>query len=223
MHPQGRRDGSRVDADVPASQQAVGLARQLDQRIVPVAPVGAALPLAGLHRLVMVADVVADLQQQGDGELADRLGAVHRHVGNGDALFLCVGHVHHVVAGGQHGDEAHGGAGVDGPAGDGGLVGEDHLRVGDAGDDLLLVRQAGAVIHRQLAQLLQLPPAQVPGVLRIAVQNHDLHGLFLLTWLSPGRIGPGDGVGLCLSTSAADPWRRRTFRPVPGTPSRWRG
>ena len=47
MHPQGRCDGGSVDADVPAAKQAVCLSRQLDQGVVPVAPVRALFPFPG--------------------------------------------------------------------------------------------------------------------------------------------------------------------------------
>ena len=179
-HAQSFGDLGGVDADVAAAQQAVGLASQLDEGIVPVAPVGAVLPLAGVDGVAVVADVVADLQQQGDGELADGTGAVHRHVGHADALLLGIGDVDDVVAGGQHGDVLDAGAGVKGPAADGGLVGDDHLGVADAGDDLLFVGEAGAVIDRQIAQLVQSVPAEIAGVLRVSVQYHDLHSVLLL-------------------------------------------
>ena len=126
----------------------------------------------------MVADVVADLQQQGDGELADGGGTVGGHVGDGNALFLGINIVHHIVAGGQHTDHLHVGAGVDNLFGNGSLIGKDHLGVADAGDSLVLISEAATVIDSELAQLSQLVPAQIAGVFRIAVQDHNLHENF---------------------------------------------
>ena len=139
-----------------------------------------------------MADVVADLQQQGDGELAHRGGAVGGHIGHRDALLPGVHIVHYVIARGQQADEFHVGAGVDHRLGDGGLVGKDHLRVPDTGDDLPLVGEGSAVIDRQVAQLAQLVPAQVAGVLGVSVQNYDFHGgsSFMSFILPLSRQGP---------------------------------
>ena len=223
MHPQGRCDGGSVDADVPAAKQAVCLSRQLDQGVVPVAPVRALFPFPALYRIIMITDVMADFKQQGDGKLADGMGAVDRHVGDRDALLFCAGYVDHVIAGGQHGDEAHGGTGVHHSAGDGGLVGEDHLRTADPGDDLVLIGEAGAVVNRQVSQLLQFSPAEIAGVFRVSVQNDDVHFIPPVC-VSPGPQGPGDSrFHWKVSRIAAVPAERRTWRPDPRSPAQWRG
>ena len=130
--------------------------------------------------------------------------------GEGDLWAYCAGYVDHVIAGGQHGDEAHGGAGVDGPAGDGGLVGEDHLRTADPGDDLVLIGEAGAVVNRQVSQLLQFSPAEIAGVFRVSVQNDDVHFIPPVC-VSPGPQGPGDSrFHWKVSRIAAVPAGRRT-------------
>ncbi len=51
--------------------------------------------------VAVVADVVAGLEQQGDGILADRGGAVGRDVADGDAARPGAGDIHDVVARGQ--------------------------------------------------------------------------------------------------------------------------
>ena len=178
LHAHGLGDAPLGLANAAEADNANGLALQLDEGVVPVAPVDAVGPVAGVDGGVVVADVVAHLQQQGDGKLADRGGAVGGHVGDGDALFGGVDVVHHVVAGGQHGNHFHAGAGVDDLFGDGGLVGKHHLRVPDAGDGLVLVGEAGAVIDRQLSQLPQLVPAQVAGIFGISVQYYDFHEIY---------------------------------------------
>ena len=122
-----------------------------------------------------MADVVADLQQQGDGELADGVGAVHRDIGDRDAPLPAAGHVYHVVAGGQYGDVFDAGTGVQHLPGDGGLVGQHYLRVPNAVDCLLPVPGAGAIVDRQFPQGPEGLPAEIAGVFRVAVQYHNFH------------------------------------------------
>ena len=117
----------------------------------------------------MMGGVVADLQQQGDGELAHGGCAVGGDIGQGDALLPRVRRIHHVVAGGQHGDVPQLGTCVDDASGDGGLVGHGDLRPGQTDDGLLLVRQGGAVIYGDLAECFQRRPAQVAGIFGISV------------------------------------------------------
>ena len=175
LHPQGGADGRRVPPDVPQADKAQGLALQLDEGIVPVAPVLAVFPFALIDGFAVMADVVAHLQQQGDGELADGGGAVGGHVGDGDALRPGVDIVHHVVAGGQYGDVFDAGTGVQHLPGDGGLVGQHYLRVPNAVDCLLPVREAGAIVDRQFPQGPEGLPAEIAGVFRVAVQYHNFH------------------------------------------------
>ena len=174
VHPQSLGGLGGVDADAAAAQQTEGLARQLDEGVVPVAPVRAVLPFALVDGAVMVADVQAGLQHQGDGELADGIAAVVGHVAHGDALFLGIGHVHHVVAGGHHRDELQVGTAVNDLPGHGGLVDDGNLRVTDPADGFILIGQADAVIVCHLTQGFQRSPAQVAGVFGVAVKNYYL-------------------------------------------------
>ena len=175
MHPQSLGGLGGVDADAAAAQQTEGLARQLDEGVVPVAPVRAVLPFALVDGAVMVADVETGFQHQGDGELADGIAAVVGHVAHGDALFLGIGHVHHVVAGGQHRDELQVGTAVNDLPGHGGLVDDGDLRVTDPADGFILIGQADAVIVCHLTQGFQRSPAQVAGVFHVAVCYNDFH------------------------------------------------
>ena len=175
MHPQSLGGLGGVDADAAAAQQTEGLARQLDEGIVPVAPVRAVLPLALVDGAVMVADVEAGFQHQGDGELTDGIAAVIGHVAHGDALFLGIGHVHHIVAGGHHRDELQVGAAVNNLSGDLRLVDDGDLRVTDPADALILVSRVDAVVVRHLAQGFQRGPAQIAGVFHVAVCYNDFH------------------------------------------------
>ena len=175
LHAQGLGNAAGGLADAAEADDAGSLAVQLDERVVPVAPVDVVGPLALVDGLVVVADVVAHLQQQGDGVLSHAGGAVGGHVAHQHALLLGVVVVSHIVAGGQEGDQLHVGAPVDGLLGDGRLVGDDHLGVADAlGNDGGL-HIGGAVIDRHVAQLLQLLPAQIAGILGVTIQNYDFH------------------------------------------------
>ncbi len=129
-----------------------------------------------MHGAVVVTDVQAALKHERDGELADGIAAVVRHVGDRDALFAGVIDVDDVEARGEHRDEAQIRAGVEHGAADGRLVREDDLRIADAPDNLgVVIRRA--VVDRKLAQLFQLLPAQIAGVFRVSVQNNNFHGI----------------------------------------------
>lgn len=173
LHPQRRRDAAGPLADAPVADDAHDLPLQLDERGLPKAPVGAAAPLPVVDALAVAGDVVADLQQQGDGELPHRRGAIGRHIGDRDAPPLCSRHIHHIVPGGQHCDITDRGAGLQDLFGDGDLVGENDLALPDAADDLLGRMGIGAVIHLQAAQSGKGLPAEIAGVFGVAIQHHD--------------------------------------------------
>ena len=54
------------------------------------------------------------------------------------------------------------------------------LRVTDPADALILVGQVDAVVVRHFAQCFQRGPAQIAGILGIAVQYYDFHNNNLL-------------------------------------------
>ena len=169
-------------ADLAAAEQAVGFACKLNEGIIPVAPLVAVLPLAVVNGLVVVADVQAGFKHQGDGELADGVAAVVGHVAHGNALLLGIGDVHHVIAGGKYRDELDVRALVQRRTRDGGLVHHNNLCVTDALGNERGFRVGGAVIDRYIAELLQLAPAQIAGIFRIAVEYNNFHGLVSLLY-----------------------------------------
>ena len=124
---------------------------------------------------VMMADVMADLQQQRDGELADGSGAVGGDVHHGDPLLTGIVVVHHVVAGSQNGDQLDVGTFVNGFSGDGSLIHNDNLRIADALGNDGSVHIRSTVIDGQLAQLFQFGPAEIAGIFRVSVQNYKFH------------------------------------------------
>ena len=131
-----------MDADAAAAEKAVGHTGQLDERIVPVAPVGVVFPLALVHGAVVMADVQAAFEHERDGELADGITAVVRHIGDRDALLAGIVDVDNVEARGEHRDKAEIQTGVEHGAADGRLVREDDLRIADAADDLRVDRRS---------------------------------------------------------------------------------
>ena len=148
---------------------------ELNERVIPEAPVGAAGPAAGMDGVAVVADVVAGLEQQGDGILADRGGAVGRDVADGDTALPGAGDIHDVVARGQHADHFDVGAGLEDRPRQRRLVGQHDLGIRDARDRLRGICQARPVIDRHLRQLPQPIPAQIAGIFRITIQNHKFH------------------------------------------------
>ena len=94
--------------------------------------------------------MVAQLQQHGDCKLTHGSSSVRRHIGKGDPFFPCIYIVHHIIAGGQHGDVFYARACIHDILCDRCLVGDDHLSISDTGNDLILIRYAGPVINRKL-------------------------------------------------------------------------
>ena len=167
-HAQCPGDAALRLANPAEAQDTQGLTLQFHQGIVPIAEVYAVLPLALVDGLVMVPDMVTDLQQQGDGILADGSGAVAGNVAYRDPQLTGAVCVHNVVARGQHADIAQAGALLQHLAAEGSFVDDDNLRVSDAAQNLSGV-SGGAVIDRQLAQLLKGGPTQIAGVFRKSV------------------------------------------------------
>ena len=162
--------------DAAKTNDADRFALELDERIVPVAPVGVIGPVARVDRLAVMADVVADLEQQGNRELADGGGAIGRDVADGNPLFLRVIVVDNVVARGQNRNQFDIRALVNCFLRDGGLVHDHDLGVSNAlgNEGRLLISRA--VINRNFAQCFKPFPAQISGVFGVAVQNNNFHG-----------------------------------------------
>ena len=184
LHAQSPGDSPCLLADTAKTDDPHGLLRQLDQRAVPEAPVGAALPPAGVYGVAVAANVVAYFQQQRDGELAHGGGAVSGNVGDGNPPLPGRRRVHDVVTGGQDADEAEIRAGLQHGAADRRLVGEDHRRAGDPADDFRLVVQGGPVVDHKGSQFLYGGPAQIAGVLGISIQYHNFHTIAALLMFS---------------------------------------
>ena len=180
LHAQGLGDAAGGLADAAEADDAGSLAVQLDKGVVPVAPVDVVGPLALVDGLVVVADVVAHLQKQGNGVLSHTGGAIGGHVAHRDPLLLGVVIVDHIVAGGQYSDHLQVGALIHSLLGDGSLIGDHHLRVADPLRDDGGLHIGGPVINRQLPHTAQLIPAQVAGIFRITIQHYDFHCSSLL-------------------------------------------
>ena len=125
----------------------------------------------------MLPDVVAGLQQQGNGELGHGPGAVAGYVAHGNPPLRSGLDVHHIEARGQNADVADAWAAGQHLAGHRRLVGQDNIAAVYAAHDLLHIVQGGAVVDGHLAQSLEIRPAQVAGVQTIAVQYYDFHDI----------------------------------------------
>ena len=104
LHSQCLGNSPRGLADPAITNDSHGFARQLDQRVIPEAPVRVFRPSAFLHCLIMMPDVMADLQQQSDGKLSHRICTISRDIGYHNPPLLGRLHVHHIVAGSQDAD-----------------------------------------------------------------------------------------------------------------------
>src|SRR3989338_7128537 len=69
----------------PVPDDAEGFARELDLVRFPERNMGLPAPEPTLDRIIVMADAVRKLEDEGECELRDRVGPVLRYVGNGDA------------------------------------------------------------------------------------------------------------------------------------------
>ena len=93
-------------ADPAQSDDAHRLSSQLDERRFPDREIGLVRPLAGTHGLVVKADVMAELEQQGKDVLGDRTRSIDRHVRDRNSALARGRDVDAVEAGRRHRDEA---------------------------------------------------------------------------------------------------------------------
>ena len=175
LHAQGLGNLASGLANTAKADHTGGLTVQLNEGVVPVAPVNMIRPLALVDGLVVVANVMAHLQQQGDGVLAHTGGAVGGHVAHHNTFLLGVVVVGHVVAGGQEGNELQVWTLIYGILGNWGLVGDNHLSSTDSFCNTGILYIGGTIIDRHIPQGLQGTPAQVAGIFGISVQNYDFH------------------------------------------------
>ena len=169
-HIERQRKASDGLPDRAVADQPHGLARKLRQRRAQAAEVGAVRPVAAVHQRVILPDLLRQLQQQRQRHLRDRAGGIAHDVADGNAARPGGVKVDDVIARGQQPDQLQTRRGLHGRRVERHLVREDHLRIGDARGQQLRRRP---VIDRQVAEPLQLLPAQIAGVRGVAVENDD--------------------------------------------------
>ena len=118
----------------------------------------------------MVAGVVGEFEQQGEHRLRHVRRAVFRHVADRNTTLFRRLHVDDVVACGQHADARELRQGSDRLPRDHRLVGEDDVGITGPCDD---VGGSRPRVDGHGPDGLDLRPAEIARVGRVAVQNHD--------------------------------------------------
>ena len=173
LHAEGRAQFTHRPANAAKAHDAEREPIQLDQREVPVTPIGAARPAAFADGLGVMAGVVGEFEEQGEGHLRDGFRPVGRHIGHRDAAGAGGGEVHDIGAGGQHADVFEPGQILDVAGGQLGLVGQQDVGVGGAARQF---GRRGAVVNGAGAEGLEFVPAQVAGIQGEPIQDNDVHG-----------------------------------------------
>ena len=179
-------------SDASKADDANGFARQFNERIIPIAPVGICSPVSVVDRRAVMADMVADLQQQSNRELTDRCCSIGRHVDDRNALFPCVLIVHNVIARRKDCNQPDIRARINRRAGDRRLIHNDDFRIANALRDQRGFCIRCAVINGQFSKRLQPFPTQIAGVFRISVQYYKLHSSPFLYPLNLARLRTGN-------------------------------
>ena len=163
LHLHAKSEGNlcHAVADVAKSDDTDGLACQFHEGEVPIAEVGTGGPSATAILYGIVLCTIRHHQQMGKHHLCDTFRTIGWYVGHDDAAFVGCLDVDHVIARCQHtyilkarqlGD----------------LFTVDHDLVGQHdvcfSSSLYHLTRACAVVHRQLAHLLQLLPREVAGI-----------------------------------------------------------
>jgi hypothetical protein len=151
---------------------------QLDQRKIREGEIGATRPGPGMHGLGVVADVMGDFQQQRKDRLRDGGRAVAGDDADRDALLFRRLDVDDVVAAGGDADVLQLRTGRHDLGGDRDLVGQQAVGAGvrNARRDLVLGR---SIMVGDLRDLSESVPGKVSGIERVAVENDEVHGLYL--------------------------------------------
>ena len=174
-HAKGPPHRGHPAADPAVPHHAQREASEFHQVAIPVAEIRTGGPPALVHRAVVVADAVGQLQQQRERGLHHVGRAVVRHVRHHDATVAGRGHIDDVGARRQHADIDQPGQRLQLLAAEHHLVGQQGVGPGRPGDD---VDGCGAVEYGKRPQPLQRFPRQVAGIGRRAVKDHDLHGRY---------------------------------------------
>ena len=108
----------------------------------------------------------------GDGRLGNGSGAIRGYIAHGNVPFPRRRHIDNVETCRQHADVAHLGQLRECLPRDRRLVGQQHVGIPRPFGNLC---RCGMLENSDVPQGLQLFPAEVPGVQRIAVEDDDLH------------------------------------------------
>lgn len=129
-----------------------------------------ASPLSGLDCLMVQANVVAEFEQERNGELRDRSSAVCRDIGYSDAARSCRPHVDYVEAGSQDADVAQPRKPCERGRRERRLVGQEHIGILGPLDDF---RGGRPLVKREVAELRQRSPIQVARIQGVCIQYDD--------------------------------------------------
>ena len=105
LHAQCLRDFGCTLSNPSKADDAKCLSGQLHQWMLPKAPVGIVGPLPCLYAVRMLPDVMAQLQQKGNGILCHCIRTIGWNVGHDHACRLGCRCINHIVARSQHSDE----------------------------------------------------------------------------------------------------------------------
>ena len=157
-------------ADAAKSDDPEGASCELALRGDLEGEVLAALPFSCAYGVMLLGDVAQVVEDEGEDELRDGLGAVVRDVGDVDVACLGGGDVDDVVARGEDGDEAEPGELGEGFGAEGALVGEEDVSGGGALEEQL---GWGAGIDRELAKGFEGSPGEIARVEALAIEYGD--------------------------------------------------
>ncbi len=161
-HAKGFGQAGHRAAQFAIAQQAQGLARQFDDRVVQQAELTGLLPAPGSHGLLVIGDPGGQVEQQHQGVLGHRGSAVALAVADGNPQLAGCGQVDIVGAGGGHQDQLQVGAGGQGFGCQCHLVADGHPGALQALGDLfrrcvgMYLQRAEAVMQRTQVQVTEV-------------------------------------------------------------------
>src|SRR5215471_10008383 len=96
VHSEGKRDACDGASDVPKTNQAEGKSGEFVERLVAIAEIFTARPVAATHGITLMADVRDEFEQQAEGMLSYCVGRVGRNVRNRNSSIASGGQINNV-------------------------------------------------------------------------------------------------------------------------------
>lgn len=172
IHAERAGNAADLTADTTVANDPEIQPGEFHQGEIPVAEVRVLGPTIVANRLCMVTDAVGKFEEESEGGLGDRIGAVSRDVGNEDAALPGSGEIDHIDPRGGDADVFELWQGFEG-----GAVEEDFI--GESGVGFVQAREhvpaGGAIVDDAFTERLEFLPGKITGIHGVTIEHDQFH------------------------------------------------